>query len=86
MKRVATLSSKNQITIPAEIRALLKLKAGEAVVFDVESKESRPRVTLKRHPSLEEIAGSVPVPPHVAELSWAEIRERAWSIENHEQH
>jgi AbrB family looped-hinge helix DNA binding protein len=85
MKKAATLSSKNQVTIPAEIRALLRLKAGEAVVFDVESTDSSPRVTLQRHPSLEELAGSVPVPPDVAGLSWAEIRERAWSVEDHEQ-
>ena len=84
MKRAATLSSKNQITIPAEVRALLRLKAGEAVVFDIDRTESGPRVTLQRHPSLEELAGSVPIPPEVAGLSWTEIRERAWSAEQHE--
>jgi antitoxin PrlF len=83
MKKAATLSSKNQITIPAEIRALLGLRAGEAVVFDVDSTDSSTRVTLRRHPNLEELAGTVPIPPDVAGLSWAEIRERAWSVQNH---
>jgi AbrB family looped-hinge helix DNA binding protein len=82
MKKAATLSSKNQVTIPAEIRALLGLKAGEVIVFDVETVDSGPKVTLRRHPSLEEVAGSVPVPSDVLGLTWAEIRERAWNFED----
>jgi AbrB family looped-hinge helix DNA binding protein len=81
MKKAATLSSKNQVTIPAEIRKLLGLKAGEVLVFDVEAVDSGPKVTLRRYPSLEEIAGSVPVPSDVPGLTWAEIRERAWNFE-----
>jgi AbrB family looped-hinge helix DNA binding protein len=84
MKRKATISSKNQITIPAEIRAVLGLKAGGVVVFDVDMHSSPPKVALRRHSSLEELAGSVPVPPEVNELSWREIRERAWSVEHPE--
>lgn len=79
MKKSATLSSKNQITIPAEVRALLGLRAGEAVIFDVDTTGPAPDVSLRRYPSLDEIAGSVPNPPDVAGLSWEEIRLRAWT-------
>ena len=81
MKKTATLSSKNQITTPAEIRALLGLKAGEVVVFDTETAGSQSKVILRRYPSLEEVAGSVPIPPDVSGLSWRETRERAWTSE-----
>jgi hypothetical protein len=33
----------------------------------------------RHHPSLDDLAGSVPVPPDVLALSWQEIRERAWT-------
>jgi AbrB family looped-hinge helix DNA binding protein len=81
MKKVATLSSKNQITVPAEVRSALHLKPGEAVVFDVDVHGHGPRVTLHRYPTLEELAGSVPVPPEVANLTWDDIRARAWTPE-----
>jgi AbrB family looped-hinge helix DNA binding protein len=79
MKKTATISSKYQITIPAEVRRVLELKAGEVVVFDVRMDGQRPAVVLRRHPSLENLAGTVPVPPDVAGLSWADIRDRAWA-------
>jgi AbrB family looped-hinge helix DNA binding protein len=79
MKKVATLSSKNQVTIPAEVRRALGLCAGEVIVFDVDEKAPALVVTLKRYPTLDEIAGSVPVPPEIAGLSWGEIRARAWA-------
>lgn len=34
MEKVATLTSKGQITIPAEIRQFLGLKRGDAVIFE----------------------------------------------------
>jgi AbrB family looped-hinge helix DNA binding protein len=78
MKKAATLSSKNQVTIPADVRRVLGLRAGEAVVFDIDTAEHEATVTLRRHPSLEELAGSVPIPPDAAGLPWEEIRTRAW--------
>ncbi len=85
MKKAAVLSSKNQITIPAAVRALLGLEAGETVVFDVDVSDSDVSVTLRRYPTLDELAGSVPNPPNVAGLSWEEIRTRAWIPESVEQ-
>jgi len=86
MKKAAVLSSRNQITIPAAVRTLLGLKAGETVVFDVDESASAVSVTLRRYPTLDELAGSVPTPPEVAGLSWEEIRTRAWTPESAEQH
>lgn len=85
MKKAAVLSSKNQITIPAAVRALLGLKAGETVVFDVDEADSAVSVTLRRYPTLDEVAGSVPNPSDVAGLSWEEIRTRAWTPQSAEQ-
>jgi AbrB family looped-hinge helix DNA binding protein len=79
MRKAATLSSKNQLTIPREVRAALGLKAGETVVFHIEDDGHGPRVALYRNKSLEELAGSVPTPEDVEGLSWEEIRSRAWA-------
>jgi AbrB family looped-hinge helix DNA binding protein len=78
VKRAATLSSKNQVTIPAAVRKALGLKAGESVVFDIDADREVPTVTLRRSPTLEELAGSIPVPDEVKGLTWEQIRERAW--------
>ncbi len=85
MKKAAILSSKNQITIPSAVRALLGLKAGETVIFDVDEADSVVSVTLRRYPTLAELAGSVPNPPEVAALSWEDIRMRAWTPQSAEQ-
>jgi AbrB family looped-hinge helix DNA binding protein len=81
MRKAATLSSKNQVTIPAEVRRVLGLRAGESVIFDIDAEDGDARVLLRRHPTLDELAGSVPVPPDVTSLSWDEIRARAWAAE-----
>jgi AbrB family looped-hinge helix DNA binding protein len=78
MQKAATLSSKNQVTIPREVRAALGLAAGQTVVFDLEHDGRGPVVTLRRAKSLEELAGSIPIPEDVAGLPWEEIRSRAW--------
>ncbi|MGI8824105.1 MAG: AbrB/MazE/SpoVT family DNA-binding domain-containing protein [Chloroflexota bacterium] len=82
MKRTSTLSSQNQIVVPSEVRKALGLRPGEVVVFDVRDAARGNTVTLRRHPTLAELAGSVPVPPEAARLSWQEIRARAWAPEN----
>ncbi|MGH2444262.1 MAG: AbrB/MazE/SpoVT family DNA-binding domain-containing protein [Chloroflexota bacterium] len=79
MKKAATLSSKNQVTIPAEVRKALGLSSGQVVVFEVDNVGPSVNVTLRRHPTLEELSGSISVPPDVAGLSWSEIRSRAWT-------
>jgi AbrB family looped-hinge helix DNA binding protein len=79
MQKAATLSPKNQVIIPREVRAALGLKAGETVVFQLEDDGRGPVVTLRRARSLQQLAGSVPTPADVVGLSWEEIRSRAWS-------
>lgn len=79
MKKAAVLSSKNQVTIPREVRAALGLKAGEAVVFDIGEDGREPSVMLRRSKTLQELAGSFPIPEDVVGLPWEEIRSRAWT-------
>ena len=75
MKHVAKLSSKYQASIPSGVRDALGLRPGDRLVFEVEGGA----VSLRRYPTLEELAGTFPAPPDVADLSWSEIRDRAWA-------
>jgi AbrB family looped-hinge helix DNA binding protein len=79
MKKAATVSSKNQVTLPAEVRKVLGIRSGETLVFDIDTSGKDVTVVVRRHPTLEELAGSVPTPPDVVGLSWQEIRARAWA-------
>ncbi len=85
MKKAATLSSKNQITVPASVRKALGLRPGESIVFEIDMDSETPEVKLRRSPTLEEMAGSVPVPDDARGLSWEQIRDRAWSHLDNEQ-
>lgn len=76
MKQTAKLSSKYQASIPSAVREALGLHPGDRLVFEVDDQRT---VTLRRYPTLDEVAGSVPTPPDVKGLSWPEIRERAWA-------
>jgi AbrB family looped-hinge helix DNA binding protein len=79
MPKLATLSAKNQVTIPREVRDLLGLKVGTTIVFHIVNDSHGPTVTLRRANSLEGLAGSVPTPEDVEALSWEEIRLHAWA-------
>lgn len=74
MDVLAKVTSKGQITLPKAVRDALGLQPGDKVLFRVENGHA----LLARTPNLLELAGSVPVPPDVRDLSWEEIRERAW--------
>jgi AbrB family looped-hinge helix DNA binding protein len=76
VKHTAKLSSKYQASIPTPVREALGLQPGDRLVFEVDDAQT---VTLRRYPTLDELAGSVPTPPDVRGLSWSEIRERAWT-------
>ena len=61
VQNITSLTSKGQVTIPKAIRDELGLRPFDKIRFDIENGE----VKLKKaYPSLEEIAGSLPV-PHV---------------------
>lgn len=61
------------MTIPKQVRDELGLREGDRVLFRVVSG----RAVLARTSDLLELAGSVPVPADVRDLSWSEIRDRA---------
>lgn len=79
MEAAAKLTSKGQITIPAEVRKILQLHAGDQLLFEVERTEDGQgvRVVVRKTPDFFELAGSVPTPPGWEAASWSEIREEA---------
>lgn len=79
MHELAKLSSRNQAQVPAGVRRALGLRPGDRMVFEVDSRGESPTVTLRRFATLDELSGSVPNPPDVAELDWSEVRARAWT-------
>lgn len=68
----AKLTSKGQVTLPKSVREALGLKAGDNVVFRVESK----RAVLARTPDFLELAGAVSVPAAKRGTAWGEVRRR----------
>jgi AbrB family looped-hinge helix DNA binding protein len=71
---ISTITSKGQVTIPAEVRKHLGLKTKDKVVFLVEE-EGAVRLLPPRYPdlgSLRGAAGSLKKP-----LSWQEVRQIA---------
>ena len=53
----ATVASKGQVTIPAEVRHRLGIDAGDRLVFEIEGEEIRIRVVTSRN--LKELLGAV---------------------------
>ncbi|MCK4781592.1 AbrB/MazE/SpoVT family DNA-binding domain-containing protein [Candidatus Parcubacteria bacterium] len=50
-----TITKKGQITIPKEIREILRLKEGERIFLEVEKKKKE--IRIKSEPSIFELAG-----------------------------
>lgn len=69
----ARLSSKNQLTVPIDVRRMLGLEQGDTVIF-----EPTERGVLMRNASREiaELYGSVPA----LKMPWKEVREKAWRL------
>jgi antitoxin PrlF len=71
---LSTITSKGQVTIPAEVRKHLDLKAGDKVVFVLED-EGEVRLAVPQYPDIESLrgaAGSLKTP-----LSWEETLQIA---------
>jgi AbrB family looped-hinge helix DNA binding protein len=70
-----TMSSKGQVTIPAEVRRFLGLTKNQKVALVLEPETHSVRLKLPHYPSvasLEGAAGSLPV-----EMSWHHLRDIA---------
>ena len=73
----ATVTSKGQVTIPKQIRDALGVDTGDRLAFvSVDG-----GVIVSKTPDLLELAGSVPVPESVRELSFEQVREKAWKAQ-----
>jgi antitoxin PrlF len=71
---VSTITSKGQVTIPAEVRRHLGLKQRDKIVFVIEP-EGGVRLVAPQYPtidSLRGIAGTLPRP-----MSWREVKDVA---------
>lgn len=72
-----TLSRKGQVTIPAGIRKILGIDAGDRVAFDVLD-DGRVLVRgEKRKRGLENLIGVLKPTPHTGQDDWNVIRDKA---------
>jgi antitoxin PrlF len=72
---VMTVTSKGQVTIPAEVRRHLKVRKGQKIALVIE-KDGEVKLKVPRYPnlaSLEGVAGKLG-----KRLSWKEMREIAY--------
>lgn len=66
------MTSKGQVTVPAELRKELGLEPGDRVEFVRENGTIQVR---KQESIVRKLAGSVPTPPGRENWTWEEIRE-----------
>ncbi len=76
MNQRATVTSKGQITIPAEIRRALGLQEGDQIVFEVDEEEKKPVARFRRAADIFAMAGAIP-PRKRLPKSWNEERQVA---------
>ena len=72
---ISTITSKGQVTIPAEVRKYLGIKTNDRIAFVIDS-EGSVRLRVPRYPdiaSLRGAAGSLNKP-----LSWQQMQEIAY--------
>ena len=75
-KYVARVSSKGQITLPAELRKFLGIRAGDSVTFYVTEQSVE---FEKSVPTVESVRGIIPTPPHMVGRDLDEMIEEAMS-------
>lgn len=71
---VSTITSKGQVTLPAEVRKSLGVKRGDKVIFVI-APEGNVQVKAPPYPDIESLAGAAGSLPHP--LSWQEMQEIA---------
>lgn len=74
----ATLSSRNQITIPATIRRILNAYPGDQITFSVDE-DHRLVVDIIKKDALLSLYGRMPPKEAATQKDWTEIREKARS-------
>ncbi len=72
----ATVTSKGQVTIPAEVRKHLGLSKTDKVDFIIEP-EGGVRIEVTKYPTIASLAGAAGSPKNTA-ATWKEVREAAW--------
>jgi AbrB family looped-hinge helix DNA binding protein len=72
---VSTVTSKGQVTIPAEIRRYLGLKQGDKLSFVI-GDSGTVELQLPRYPTVASVAGKVKPIDH--DLSYSKIRDIAY--------
>ncbi len=71
---VATITSKGQVTIPAEVRRHLGVKARDRITFILEP-DGKAIVQAEPYPTIASLAGAAGSLPHP--MSWSEMRDLA---------
>lgn len=72
---LATMTSKNQVTIPREIRERLGLKQGHQLAFDVEDGKITLKNTGNDPNPIDAFIGILPPLPKDAKTFWREMRD-----------
>ena len=73
MDVTAKVTSKGQVTIPKSVRAALRIREGDDIVFRVEGQS---RAVIARLPHFLELEGSIPVPAEKRNASWDNVIRR----------
>lgn len=73
-QHLATLTSKGQVTIPAEVRRHLGLKKGARIMFVIEP-EGGVRLSVPAYPTIDSLRGIAGTLPRT--MSWEEVKQTA---------
>ncbi|HRD77174.1 MAG TPA: AbrB/MazE/SpoVT family DNA-binding domain-containing protein [Hyphomicrobiaceae bacterium] len=65
MTKMATMTSKGQITVPAEVRADLQLETGDKILFE-RDEHGTYRIAARKRPSLVDSARQRPIRSNVS--------------------
>jgi len=74
MTSIATVTSKGQVTLPAAVRRALGIATGDRISFAVEGDHA----VVRPAPDFLALAGTVHVPDEVRDLSWEDIKAKAY--------
>jgi antitoxin PrlF len=72
VEATAKITSKGQVTIPKSVRAALRMREGDDIVFRVEGQ----RAVIARLPHFLELEGFIAVPAAKRNTAWDEVMRR----------